>query len=83
MEICYFADIDECETRYEECGAHGICVNTVGSYYCVCKKGFAARGVECEGKLLKAWVNVNLSEILRGLKKGQKKGIFFGTPPSS
>ena len=25
-------------------------LNTAGSYCCVCKQGFVARGTECEGK---------------------------------
>ena len=31
----------------------------------------------------KAGVNMNLSEVLTGLKKGWKKENYFGTPPDS
>ena len=44
------ADIDECETGDYRCGHYTVCVNTVGSYNCICLEGFAARGAECEGK---------------------------------
>lgn len=42
-------DIDECAITPKLCDNNGECVNTVGSYYCLCKKGFVARGSECEG----------------------------------
>jgi len=33
-------DIDECE---QPCGPDAECVNTLGSYACVCNRGFALR----------------------------------------
>ncbi|XP_030636795.1 CD97 antigen-like isoform X2 [Chanos chanos] len=34
-------DVDECEQ--ELCGEHAVCKNTLGSYYCVCERGFSSR----------------------------------------
>ena len=46
--MCNCSDIDECEG-----GDHGCsqtCVNTAGSYYCNCQRGFQRVGTtECEG----------------------------------
>lgn len=36
---CLCADIDECLTTVELCG-EGDCLNTEGSYMCVCPKGY-------------------------------------------
>ena len=32
-------DIDECSEGKANCGEHGVCVNTGGSFECVCGKG--------------------------------------------
>ena len=43
------SDVNECE-RFP-CGNGAQCINTVGSYYCICPTGFT--GVECRiGKIL-------------------------------
>ena len=42
------ADIDECEGGSHDCSQ--ICVNTPGSYYCNCQRGFQlVSDTECEG----------------------------------
>lgn len=45
-------DINECE-RPGLCGPHGECLNTDGSFHCVCEQGFSisADGRTCEGKM--------------------------------
>lgn len=35
----YFLDIDECLT-YNCTGVHEICVNTIGSFQCICMSGY-------------------------------------------
>jgi len=49
--FCGLSDIDECEINPKVCGSKGQCVNSAGSYHCLCKKGFVSRGSECEGIL--------------------------------
>lgn len=46
------ADINECE-QPGLCGPRGECLNTDGSFHCVCEQGFAisADGRTCEGKM--------------------------------
>ena len=46
---CPFSDIDECKIANGRCDHK--CVNTDGSYYCMCKRGFkqAADGRRCRG----------------------------------
>lgn len=50
VKIC-FSDIDECRTIPDLC-KNGLCINTLGSYRCVCNKGYKAdkSGTQCVGK---------------------------------
>lgn len=45
------SDINECE-RSDLCSPHGECLNTDGSYQCICEQGFSvsADGRTCEGE---------------------------------
>ena len=46
LKMCFyvlFTDVNECE-RFP-CGNGAQCINTVGSYYCVCPVGF--QGPDC------------------------------------
>lgn len=45
------SDIDECRTIPDLC-KNGLCINTLGSYRCVCNKGYKAdkSGTQCVGK---------------------------------
>ena len=42
-------DINECEQNPNICGDRQQCVNTVGSYVCVCRQGFVRHETECQG----------------------------------
>ena len=43
-------DIDECLEMTDNCSKNADCMNTVGSFECVCKPGFTGDGVTCDGK---------------------------------
>ena len=42
-------DIDECMENIHECQMKAECINIIGSYVCVCQKGFIGNGLYCEG----------------------------------
>ena len=45
-------DIDECAPgESNNCNIRAECINTVGSYSCVCRAGFTGNGTQCEGML--------------------------------
>ena len=41
-------DIDECCSHLHECNPWADCINTAGSYECVCQEGFIGDGKVCE-----------------------------------
>ncbi|XP_028408851.1 fibrillin-1-like isoform X4 [Dendronephthya gigantea] len=41
-------DIDECSRDLDNCGDNSRCVNTVGSFECICNHGYTGDGVNCE-----------------------------------
>lgn len=44
------ADIDECVLGIGICGTNGVCMDTFGSYTCVCDPGYTGNGTECVSK---------------------------------
>ena len=52
LELVSISDINECE-QPGRCGPHGECLNTDGSFHCVCEQGFSisADGHTCEGRI--------------------------------
>ena len=43
-------DIDECNRGLGECELNATCINTFGSYDCMCNTGFTGNGFICMGK---------------------------------
>ena len=41
-------DVNECAQDDNDCHAHATCTNTIGSYSCTCKTGFAGDGKNCQ-----------------------------------
>ena len=49
FKLSLHADIDECDFGVVECGDEKECMNTDGSYLCVCETGFNQNGTLCKG----------------------------------
>ena len=49
----FFQDIDECGTDriHASCHANATCVNTPGSFQCVCRPGYSGDGANCQSEL--------------------------------
>ena len=46
-----FPDINECNNPDDNnCHANANCMNTFGSFDCVCKPGFSGDGIDCLGR---------------------------------
>ena len=45
-----FLDIDECAIGTDNCDANALCINTNGSFTCMCQLGYAENGENCAGK---------------------------------
>ena len=43
------ADISECERQLDDCDPNATCINTFGSYDCMCNTGFTGDGFTCTG----------------------------------
>ena len=52
--ICvYFADVDECATENNDCAQQAKCINTEGTYKCICLPGYLGDGKSCSGNITK------------------------------
>ena len=49
---CAIVDIDECLESNETCPDNSICINTNGSFDCICGPGFQFQNGTCQGILL-------------------------------
>ena len=45
----YSTDIDECTRGTDNCDVNADCINTEGSFQCVCRAGYEGTGQECTG----------------------------------
>lgn len=46
-------DVDECSSM--QCPVFSDCINTAGSYICICKEDFGKEGSSCVGTLISAF----------------------------
>ena len=42
------ADIDECALDIHNCHKNAMCINTPGSYTCMCNNGYMGNGIDCK-----------------------------------
>lgn len=50
--ICFVSDVDECSESTDDCSPDAVCINTVGSFTCICNDGYTGDGIVCTGKNL-------------------------------
>ena len=50
MHFIFSTDIDECEEGLDDCHEYATCINTIGSYKCMCNPGSTGDGVNCIGE---------------------------------
>lgn len=49
--LFFILDYNEClDEKTNDCDQNAICKNTVGSFECFCKVGYAGNGKTCQGK---------------------------------
>eukprot|EP00062_Callorhinchus_milii_P007945 gi/632950118/ref/XP_007890544.1/ PREDICTED: uncharacterized protein LOC103177945 [Callorhinchus milii] len=67
-------DVDECKSSARVCGMESRCLNTIGSYFCQCSKGYeeatAGPGLVCIDAVESEtgfWSSIGLREILIGI----------------
>ena len=56
-------DVNECSVNANICGSNGSCVNTAGSYECLCDKGYAIYHNVCMGEYL---LCVHIGAVMHG-----------------
>ena len=49
VHVEFSSDINECTIGTDNCDAHAVCANTVGSFTCTCQIGYIGDGVTCSG----------------------------------
>ena len=50
MILIFSPDIDECSVNARMCDLNAKCINTRGSYSCLCDAGFTGDGKNCVGR---------------------------------
>ena len=83
-------DLDECETYNGGCSVNANCINTPGSFYCICKTYFNGDGFNCDsdppsGVCVCVWVctyvhllphGIDVKNITLQIKKNIKTCFF-------
>ena len=65
---CCSLDVDECKIDLAQCGENANCTNTIGSFQCTCKPGFAGSDNECTGEYfqhMRSYSSTLLFKLLR------------------
>ena len=61
------SDLDECDFDFDNCGENANCINTPGSFFCICKSGYIGNGTTCEGKFISERVLYDYEVIVNSL----------------
>ena len=59
----FLKDIDECTLDEGNCPKNSNCNNTVGSFHCVCQKGYQGDGHNCTGKILNEYIWIAFRKV--------------------
>ena len=58
-DYAYYTDIDECARGRDNCDINAECINTGGSFLCVCRAGYEGNGQQCTG--ISAYMTVHVT----------------------
>jgi len=50
--LWFCSDLNECDTNHGGCSTYADCINTPGSFSCLCREGFHGNGFNCTRKLV-------------------------------
>ena len=63
----YWTDLVECnDVLANNCHDNATCVNTIGSFYCVCNDGYRGDGINCTGELPTDFGYVTFTYVIMG-----------------
>ena len=61
--VTFSADINECKEGRDDCHEWATCINTIGSYKCMCNPGSTGDGVDCIGENM-AMYSVHFGSVI-------------------
>ncbi|XP_068748140.1 lactadherin-like [Montipora capricornis] len=50
LRVEVYEEIDECVSNIHNCHVHAVCLNSVGSFECICNPGYTGDGKDCSGE---------------------------------
>ena len=53
-------DTNECEAGTFSCNPNAICLDTIGSYMCMCRDGYEGDGIDCMSKLVHRGIQIRM-----------------------
>ena len=55
LRCCYIYTGSFCDSGRDNCNPRARCIDTPGSFICLCNSGFTGDGVTCSGTYIYAW----------------------------
>ncbi|ORU90485.1 MAG: hypothetical protein A6F71_05835 [Cycloclasticus sp. symbiont of Poecilosclerida sp. M] len=62
--LCMALDTDECENALDTCDIDATCVDTDGSFHCICNLGYTGSGMNCTGKPIREVMSIELCSVV-------------------